>query len=162
MTVFRSQSQPTTTPDEFVSTGSSNSQCHQIRRLRLVRTQVFLFVMTYALCVGWCALVIFLESLTYTQAQEISVTVKYFPALVFNAIFAPLAGFLNMIVFLRPKYLRWKHGNPQNTSLRDFWHSLLAANTSRRREKGPIALPDPAERKRSDKSSPAERFDAWR
>ncbi|CAJ1939085.1 unnamed protein product [Cylindrotheca closterium] len=153
-----SQSQSTMLTDEFASKASLDPQSHQIKRFRLVRTQALLFVITYALCVAWGALVIFLESLATTKAEEISMTVKYFPVLVGNAIFAPLAGFLNMLVFLRPKYLRWKHRSPHNTNMRGFCYSLLVGNTSRPREKGPTVLPEPAEKKsNNDKTNPAEK-----
>lgn len=147
-----SQSQPTMTTDDI-----AKSQCHQIKRLRLVRTQALLFVMAYLLCVGWGAVVILLESMRTSKAEEIEMTVKYFPVLVGNAVFAPLTGFLNMMVFLRPKFLRWKHRSPQNTNLRNFWHSLLTASTSRQRAKRPAAPPELAERKSSSSASPAEK-----
>jgi len=92
-----------------------------------------LFVATYGLCVIWGALIHFFESLAETKADEIEMTVKYFPHMVGNSIFAPMAGLFNMMVHIRPKYLKWKENNPHNTNLRDFWRSLFVLESARRR-----------------------------
>lgn len=47
----------------------------------------------------------------------------------FNVIFFPLQGFLNMIVFVRPKVLRWKDAHPELSTSRIFWNILRVQPT---------------------------------
>jgi hypothetical protein len=92
-----------------------NQHKDQLRRLRLVSSQAFLFVANYALVVTWGGLMAIAEGKADSKDEELSMLVKIYPIMVLNAFFEPLQGFLNLLVYIRPKYLKWRHEYPRET-----------------------------------------------
>lgn len=92
-----------------------NQRKDQLRRLRLVSSQAFLFVANYALVATWGGLMAIAEQMAESRDEELSVLVQMYPTMVLNAIFSPLQGFLNLLVYIRPKYLKWGYAFPRET-----------------------------------------------
>lgn len=99
---------------------SRNGRAHnnkQMQRLRLVGSQAFLFVASYGICASWGGLQSMLEAMKETDQEEQAMAAQLYPILVLNAFFAPLQGFLNCIVYCRPKYLKARCEYPGETRL---------------------------------------------
>lgn len=88
----------------------------QLQRLKLVSSQAFLFAATYSLCNTCLGLEGLTESI-HSSDEELAMVNKMYPLMVLNAILAPVQGFLNLLVYMRPKYLKWKHEYPSETRL---------------------------------------------
>mmetsp|Transcript_18124 Transcript_18124/g.44839 ORF Transcript_18124/g.44839 Transcript_18124/m.44839 type:complete len:664 (-) Transcript_18124:53-2044(-) len=82
---------------------------NQLRRLQLVKSQAFLFVGSYALVTIWGGLMAISEQRAETEDEELSILVKMYPIMVLNALLAPMQGFFNMLVYVRPKYMTARH-----------------------------------------------------
>lgn len=89
----------------------------QTRRLRLVFSQAVLYVIFFLLCHLWSAIIGILESISDTTEQEMEVVVKSYSIFVLQATLTPLQGFFNMLVYIRPKYMKWRHECPKETRL---------------------------------------------
>lgn len=89
---------------------------HQLQRLRLVSSQAFLFVASYVLCNAWLGTLGIAEALTQEEDEPQLMQNWYF-VIATNAFFAPLQGFLNMLVYIRPKYLKNRQDFPLETKL---------------------------------------------
>jgi hypothetical protein len=94
---------------------SSVEKDHQVRRLWLVSIQALLFVASYLFTAGWLGLLRIIESMAETPEEELEMVSKIYPLMILNAFFAPLQGLFNMMVFLRPKYLKWRHEYPEES-----------------------------------------------
>jgi hypothetical protein len=109
--------------------GVPQSQIHgqreQHRRLYLIRSQAFLYVGSYFLCNFWVGLTVFLEGLAADDAQEMQMAFQFYPILILYSFFAPLQGFFNMLVFMRPTYAKQRHHFPEETRLWAFRRTLL-------------------------------------
>mmetsp|Transcript_45520 Transcript_45520/g.110255 ORF Transcript_45520/g.110255 Transcript_45520/m.110255 type:complete len:645 (-) Transcript_45520:28-1962(-) len=82
----------------------------QVRRLRLISSQAVLFVLSFLICNIWTPITGLLEDHQADSIQcEMATLLRYYPIFVLQAIFSPLQGFLNMMVFIRPKYLKFRH-----------------------------------------------------
>mmetsp|Transcript_45518 Transcript_45518/g.110250 ORF Transcript_45518/g.110250 Transcript_45518/m.110250 type:complete len:648 (-) Transcript_45518:28-1971(-) len=96
-----------------ILTGSISSTAlvnkDQARRLRLVSSQAVLFVVSFLICNVWTGITGLLEDQGETFQDELATLVRHYPIFVIQAIFSPLQGFLNMMVFIRPKYLKFRH-----------------------------------------------------
>jgi len=89
---------------------------HQLRRLRLVSSQAFLFVACYLICNVWLGTLGIAEAMTPNENEE-QLMQNMYGIMVINSIFAPLQGFLNMLVYIRPKYLKSRQDFPLETKL---------------------------------------------
>eukprot|EP00980_Cylindrotheca_fusiformis_P011757 scaffold2799_cov117-Cylindrotheca_fusiformis.AAC.4 len=98
---------------------SDSSTSKQLRRLRMVQSQAFLFVANYILVSIWLGLMAVLENQKggHNETDELSVAARIYPIMVLNAIFMPLQGFLNLLVYMRPKYLKWRDEYPDETRM---------------------------------------------
>ncbi|CAJ1970412.1 unnamed protein product [Cylindrotheca closterium] len=103
---------------------SSRANKDQMRRLQLVSSQAFLFVLSYALCNSWMGLQMIAEGVT-PEKDEPKLMNDIYGLMVLNAIFAPLQGFLNMLVFMRPKYVKARHQFPRETRAWAFRRAVL-------------------------------------
>jgi hypothetical protein len=112
-----SKRQSNSKPRGTVRKSAPDQHKDQLRRLRLVSSQAFLFVANYALVATWGGLMAIAEQKADSKDEELSMLVKIYPIMVLNAIFAPLQGFLNLVVYIRPKYLKWRHEYPRETRL---------------------------------------------
>lgn len=93
-------------------------EANQKRRLRLVTSQTFLFVASYVICSFSTYLLRLYESLAATYVEEMELPYNNFILLVLQAILFPLQGLLNMLVYVRPKYLNCRSSHSRETR---FW-----------------------------------------
>jgi len=78
----------------------------QEKRLRLVSSQAFLFVASYVVS-SWATYILRLfESMATDYVWEMELPYNNYALLVLQSIFLPLQGLFNMMVYLRPKYLK--------------------------------------------------------
>eukprot|EP00980_Cylindrotheca_fusiformis_P017211 scaffold5297_cov104-Cylindrotheca_fusiformis.AAC.4 len=97
---------------------SNPSTFKQLRRLKMVETQAFLFVANYLMVSIWLGLMAILQKRgSRSEAVELSAETRLYPIMVLNAIFMPLQGFLNLLVYMRPKYLKWRDEYPLETRM---------------------------------------------
>lgn len=90
------------------STSSEQSRAErQYRRLKLISSQALLFVASYAMCNIWNVILF----LVLGKATVVDQTM--YPLAVIEAITLPLQGLFNVIVFVRPKYLRRRQQHPK-------------------------------------------------
>ncbi|KAL3936992.1 MAG: hypothetical protein SGBAC_007807 [Bacillariaceae sp.] len=113
---FRRQSSWRTSKS-VTDTTETDVQRQQMKRLRLVSSQALLFVASFILTAGWLGLLRIIESMAETPEDELRMVVRIYPLMVINAIMAPLQGFFNMLVFVRPKYLKWRNEFPMEKRL---------------------------------------------
>ena len=96
---------------------SARSECriscrsNQETRVRDVGTQSFLYVTTYFLAFLWTYILRTIEAAGYVNER------KLFPLLLIQSIFLPSQGFFNMLVFLRPTYVRLRRKFPNKSRL---------------------------------------------
>mmetsp|Transcript_43928 Transcript_43928/g.105980 ORF Transcript_43928/g.105980 Transcript_43928/m.105980 type:complete len:468 (+) Transcript_43928:226-1629(+) len=89
----------------------------QLQRLRLVSSQAFLFVASFFACSIWMFLLGIGEIRAVTVQEEMKIMLDMYPILVLSSVVTPLQGFFNMLVFLRPRYVRTRHDHPSETRL---------------------------------------------
>ncbi|CAJ1945777.1 unnamed protein product [Cylindrotheca closterium] len=96
---------------------STGRDCHvdqrlyQQRRVRLVSSQALLFVSSFFLCNAWTTAGAKFESIG-TEETEMKILVQFYPVFACQAFFAPLQGFLSMLVYIRPRYLAIRQQHP--------------------------------------------------
>lgn len=115
----------------------------QNRRLRLVSSQAFLFVANYMVVTTWGAIMAFCEQQAETKEDELTMLVRIFPIMVLNAFFIPLQGFLNLLVYIRPKYLKWRHEYPRETRLWAVRRAILGEGVRPENDGGALAVGNP-------------------
>jgi hypothetical protein len=89
----------------------------QARRLRLVSSQAFLYVAGYLLCNVWTGVVAIMEYGRDTTGEEMEMLVRFYKVFVLQSVLTPLSGLFNMLVFIRPKYMKWRHEYPNETRI---------------------------------------------
>jgi hypothetical protein len=89
----------------FAVNGVQNSQT---KRIRAVATQAFLYVAAFLMTYLWGVVLKIMESGSYDAQDEANL----FPILVLQAIMLPLTGFLNLCIYVRPRYLRCRSDFP--------------------------------------------------
>ncbi|KAL3928419.1 MAG: hypothetical protein SGBAC_012661, partial [Bacillariaceae sp.] len=87
----------------------------QRRRMKLLGSQALLFVLSYVLCNVWTGFMLLKESGAQTQKEEHAMMVHYYDIAVLQSFFYPLQGFCNMMVYVRPKYLTYRYGMPDES-----------------------------------------------
>jgi hypothetical protein len=92
----------------FAVNGVQNSQT---KRIRAVATQAFLYVAAFLMTYLWGVVLKIMESGSYDAQDEANL----FPILVLQAIMLPLTGFLNLCIYVRPRYLRCRSDFPLET-----------------------------------------------
>lgn len=105
-----------TNTDHVTHHQSQGRNMHQLRRLQLVSSQAFLFVACYLICNVWIGTLGIVEAMTPNE-NEPQLMQNMHGIMVINSIFAPLQGFLNMLVYIRPKYLKNRQYFPSETKL---------------------------------------------
>eukprot|EP00980_Cylindrotheca_fusiformis_P011759 scaffold2799_cov117-Cylindrotheca_fusiformis.AAC.6 len=98
------------------SSGDALNQ-EQLRRLRLVSSQALLFVASYVMVSIWRGILSGFEGTAETHDEKHALLVRIYPIMVLHSIFAPLQGFFNLLVYIRPKYLKWRHVYPRETKM---------------------------------------------
>ena len=92
----------------------------QYERLQLVATQSYLYVGAFLIPVVWTVILRIMEGLHYSAEQEDSL----FILLVLQQVLLPLQGFLNLLVFARPKYLKSRKEFPDQSRLFAFRRAI--------------------------------------
>ena len=103
----------------------SDQKLYQQRRLHLVSSQAFLFVVSFFLCNVWTATGAMVESVGTDATEMKKLMVQFYPVFVCQAFFAPLQGFLNMMVYIRPRYLTLRHEYPRETRIWVIQRAIL-------------------------------------
>lgn len=127
----------------------------QLQRLRLVSSQAFLFVASFCVCSIWIFLLGIAESIAKTPEEEAKMMVDIYPMLVLSSTFTPLQGFLNLIVYMRPKWIRFRTEYPEEAN---YWiakriifgGSIVPSNAGGRQ----VGTPINEQRSGSDTSAP--------
>ncbi|KAL3944908.1 MAG: hypothetical protein SGBAC_000999 [Bacillariaceae sp.] len=104
---------------------SGQAERDQNKRLSLVRTQAILFLASFAVCIFWTGILNSVESTATTKEEELTLMCRWFPISVLQAIFMPLQGFLNMFVYIRPKYLKSRKEYPHESKAWAFKRSVF-------------------------------------
>jgi hypothetical protein len=73
----------------------------QANRVRLVSTQAYLYIGSFFLTYSW----FFLLQIVESMSDEVISSFPTYPFMILQALFTPLAGFWNALVFFRPKYI---------------------------------------------------------
>jgi hypothetical protein len=92
----------------------------QTRRVQAVATQAFLYVGSFVLTYAWQMILRIIEGSFGDGSWESSL----FPLLVLNAIFMPLQGVFNILVYARPNYLRARKDYPNESRVWCFRRAL--------------------------------------
>ncbi|CAJ1931664.1 unnamed protein product [Cylindrotheca closterium] len=87
----------------------------QRRRMKLLGSQALLFVISYFICNLWTGIMLLQESQAHTDEEKHAMMVKYYSIAMLQAFFHPLQGFCNMMVYVRPKYLTFRYGLPDES-----------------------------------------------
>jgi len=87
----------------------------QRKRLRLVSSQAFLFVASYIVSNGSTVLLRLFESQAATYVAEMELPYNYYILMVLQAILLPLQGLFNMMVYIRPKYIKNRSAFPRES-----------------------------------------------
>ena len=91
------------------------------------------------------------RTFTIPQLTRIFQTVQgktYYPLLVLMAIFFPLQGFFNAIIYLRPRYLKHKSANPDRSFLAICW-SVLKTKDNLGRDNTQFSVSEREDKRRS-------------
>ncbi|KAL3928907.1 MAG: hypothetical protein SGBAC_012442 [Bacillariaceae sp.] len=119
--VFSGKENCKTATNTDILTGSVHSTVpfskDQARRLRLVGSQAVLFVVSFLICNIWAGTTGLMENQGDTVQSNLAMLVRNYPIFVIQAIFSPLQGFFNMMVFIRPKYLKFRHLHKEESRL---------------------------------------------
>ncbi|CAJ1952216.1 unnamed protein product [Cylindrotheca closterium] len=121
------QKQALPAPSNYSKRAPSMAQTErdQNKRLRLVRTQAILFLASFTVCIFWTGVLNSVESTAASKEEELALMCRWFPISVIQAIFMPLQGFLNMFVYLRPKYLKTRKEYPYESKFWSFKRSVF-------------------------------------
>ncbi|CAJ1970015.1 unnamed protein product [Cylindrotheca closterium] len=117
------------------------TQMAQHRRLKLVKSQAFLFVASYFICHIWSVGMALGDFLARSDRAELEMMVDYYPIALLQAVFQPLQGMLNMLVFCRPKYLKWRTEYPWETKWWAFQRSIFGERIRPTRRGRPASKP---------------------
>jgi len=96
----------------------------QRRRLRLVSSQAFLFVASYIVCSASTYLLRYFESTSTSYVMEMELPYHNYILMVLQAVFLPLQGLFNMLVYVRPKYLKSKIEFPNESKSWAFHRAI--------------------------------------
>jgi hypothetical protein len=105
---------------EAVQSHTIQSHDPQIKRIQMVASQAFLYVVAYLLTYCPILTIQILEAYGFYPKDE----ARFFPLFLINAVFFPLQGFLNMFIYVRPTYLKARKEFPQETRRWAFQHAL--------------------------------------
>lgn len=131
---------------EVSSSHSTNHRHHQqlrkdqIQRLQLVKEQALLFVGSYFLCNGWSGILSLFENGADSNEEEIALSVQIYWVSVLHHLLLPLQGFLNMLVYIRPKYMKHRKEFPEQSKFWAFQRVMHGENLLPAKEGAPSAL----------------------
>ena len=90
-------------------------QRQQLKRLELVSSQARLYVGAFFVSNIWPLVLRVLESQSHNEEDELEA--QMYTLLVLQNIFFPMQGFWNLLVYVRPKYLKCRKEYPQESKL---------------------------------------------
>jgi hypothetical protein len=93
------------------------SQLNQDQRLKLVSSQAFLFVGCYFISNIWTYILRLYEAQATIYVEEMELPYHNYTMLILQASLLPLQGLFNMMVYVRPKYLKNRVQFPKETKL---------------------------------------------
>lgn len=99
----------------------------QQKRLRLVTSQAFLFVASYIVSSMVSYILRYIESQATSWVEEMELTLNFYVLMVLQAILLPLQGLFNMMVYIRPKYLKNRSDFSRESRLWALRRSILGA-----------------------------------
>ena len=108
----------------FGPSSRKERQDPQDRRIQAVAVQAMLYVVCFLVTYSSSVCLKILESQSYDAVDED----RLFPLLVLQAIFLPLSGFFNCLIYVRPSYLRAREEFPEESRLWHFRRALHGAN----------------------------------
>ncbi|CAJ1952218.1 unnamed protein product [Cylindrotheca closterium] len=112
-------------------------QKEQRQRLRLIRSQAFLFVACYTTSYIWPFVINQLKKGAKSDEELMDLLCKYYPLMICEAMLLPLQGMFNLFVFIRPKWLRSRHDFPKENLRWALRRSVFGAEikpTQRKKE----------------------------
>ena len=112
----------TTTEDNTLSSDANSHHLRkdQLKRLQLLASQAFLYVGAVVLCSVWSGCLRIMEA-SHNYFDEANL----YPLLVLQSIFLPLQGLFNMLVYIRPTYLKCRRHFPNESRLWAYRHVLF-------------------------------------
>ena len=99
-------------------------QRQQLKRLKLVASQAFLYVGAFITCTIWTIILRIWESQTYNASKEDDI---YF-LLILQSIFLPLQGVFNMLIYTRPKYIKLRKDFPNESRIWAVRRAIIGDN----------------------------------
>jgi hypothetical protein len=147
----------TRTHDEEESTnesaGSAEDQSVQRRLTRETATQCFLYVSTFLVTFLPSFAVSVLESILPIGEENPN---RLYPLLVFQAMLLPLQGFLNVFIYLRPTYVRFRTASPEESVWFIMKHALFDPKIPRLTSSQPPNASSRGLRRRKNSPDPTE------
>jgi hypothetical protein len=92
---------------------NSLSSERQAQRTKEVALQAFLYVAGFGGTFVWVVILKILEILSFNESDHKAI----FPILVLHSLFIPLAGFFNLCIYLRPRYMKTRADYPTETRI---------------------------------------------
>lgn len=92
-----------------------------VDKTRAVATQALMYVLAFLTTYIWGAVLRFMDTFSISANDE----AKFFTLLVLNAIFLPMLGFFNLLIFTRPRYLQCRKRFPKETRVWAFQRVIL-------------------------------------
>ncbi|CAJ1935211.1 unnamed protein product [Cylindrotheca closterium] len=99
----------------------------QERRLRLVRSQAILFVASYVASSMITYILRLFESQAFDYVQEMELPYSNYTLMILQSILLPLQGLFNMMVYIRPKYIRNRNDFPRESRVWSIRRAVLGA-----------------------------------
>lgn len=96
----------------------TNEEDNQLSRLQLVRSQALLFVAGYVISMFFSSTLRIKEA--YADSYEKKLPANNYTLLVLQAWTLPLQGFFNMLVYVRPKYLKRREVHSKESRIEAF------------------------------------------
>ena len=116
-------SQVTTNP----SKKTSSSDDSKTQRIRAVTTQAFLYVGGFLLAYFWTLVIRIMEGI-YLDGEDEG---WMYPLLILQSLCAPIQGFFNLLVYVRPQYVRVRRQFPSESRWWSFRRALLGDSVQR-------------------------------
>lgn len=124
---FRSDSYKLDASQNSVSM-NEDTRTSQEKRLRLVRSQAILFVASYIASSMITYILRLFESQAFEYVQEMELPYNNYTMMVLQSILLPLQGFFNMMVYIRPKYIRNRNDFPRESRIWALRRAVGGAN----------------------------------
>jgi len=105
----------------------------QIRRIRGVATQAFLYVAAFIVTFSLPAIVSYMTGVNVIHANDED---RYYPLILTAAILYPLQGFFNVFIYIRPTYMRSRRNIPRLPRFASFKKAFAIKNKTQQHHAG--------------------------